>query len=81
MSKTVNIRTNPRNKPQPSVSELDAFVHSSEPVAPDAPKEKMKRLTIDVSPDLHKRIRLACLQKDVDMATEVRRILTEHFPA
>jgi hypothetical protein len=82
MSKTVNIKTNPRSKPQPSVSDLDAFVHNGEPTVPaSVPKERMKRLTIDVSASLHKRIRRACLDKDVDMASEIRRILTEHFPA
>ena len=79
MSKTVTIKTNPRNKPQPSVDDLDAFVHDGAPPSP-APKEKMKRLTIDVSTSLHRRIRFACLQKEVDMATEIRRILSEQFP-
>ena len=81
MSKTVNIRTNPRSKPQPSVNELDAFVHNGEPPAPaNVPKERMKRLTIDVSVSLHKRIRRGCLDKDVDMASAIRRILDEKFP-
>jgi hypothetical protein len=81
MSKTVTIKTNPRNKPQPSVDDLDAFVHDGVPPPPaPAPKEKMKRLTIDVAASLHRRIRFACLQKEVDMATEIRRILSEQFP-
>jgi len=79
MSKTVSIRTNPRSKSPPTVSELDAFVHSGEPPIPE-PKERMKRLTIDVSASLHKQIRRACLELDVEMATEIRRILTENFP-
>jgi hypothetical protein len=40
----------------------------------------MKRLTFDLPADLHKRIRLACVEKEVDMAAELRRILLEHFP-
>jgi hypothetical protein len=80
MSKTVSIQTNPRNKPQPPARQLDSFVHGEAP-PPDAPKERMKRLTLDVPPDLHKRIRRACLEMDRDMASELRRILLEHFPA
>jgi hypothetical protein len=81
MSKTINIKTNPRSKPQPSVNDLDAFVHSGEPlVQASIPKERMKRLTIDVSASLHKRIRRACLDKEVDMASEIRRILDDKFP-
>ena len=51
----------------------------ADPVTPE-PKEPMKRLTFDIGASLHKRIRLACLEKDVDMAVELRRILMEHFP-
>lgn len=80
MSKTVSIRTNPRSKSPPTVSELDAFVQSGEPVTP-APRARMKRLTVDVEAGLHKQIRRKCLELDVEMATEIRRILTEHFPA
>ncbi len=83
MSKTVNIKTNPRSTP-PSPSDLDAFVHGSNGLSA-APvtvqKEPMKRLTIDVASSLHKRIRRTCLDKDVDMATEIRRILEAQFPA
>lgn len=82
MSKTVNIQTNPRNKPQPPASQLDSFVHGAEaPPSPAVPKERMKRLTLDIPADLHKRIRRACLEMDVDMAFELRRILLERFPA
>jgi hypothetical protein len=41
----------------------------------------MKRLTFDIPADLHKRIRLACIEKEVDMAAELRCILQERFPA
>ena len=81
-NKQVSITLNPRNKPEPDVSALDAFVRNgapADPVAPE-PKEPMKRLTFDIGASLHKRIRLACLEKDVDMAVELRRILMEHFP-
>jgi hypothetical protein len=47
----------------------------------EAVKTPMKRLTFDIPADLHKRIRRACLEKEVDMTVELRRILQEHFPA
>lgn len=78
MSKTVSINANPRNKPQPSAKALDAFVQGPEP---SAPKEAMKRLTFDIPAALHKRMRLACLQMDVEMTTELRRMISERFPA
>ena len=40
----------------------------------------MKRLTLDIPADLHKRIKRACVEKDMDMAAELRRILEEHYP-
>jgi hypothetical protein len=41
----------------------------------------MKRLTFDIAADLHKRIRMTCLERGKDMAEELRRILEENFPA
>lgn len=87
MSKSVSIDPNPRNKPQASAAALDAFVQGREapPVtpAPAAPPAKlpMKRLTFDIAADLHKRIRMTCLDRGKDMAEEIRRILAENFPA
>jgi hypothetical protein len=80
MSKTVSMKTNPRSK-EPTPSDLDAFVHGNASTPPRPQKEAMKRLTIDVASSLHKRIRRACLEKDVDMASEIRRILEAQFPA
>jgi hypothetical protein len=81
--KSVNFNANPRNKPTPSAQALDAFVQgktdSVEPLAL-AEKRPLKRLTFDIDADLHKRIRLACLQKGEDMAVELRKILEHHFP-
>ena len=48
---------------------------------PAAPKEAMKRLTFDIPAPLHKRIRRKCVDLEVDMAVELRRILDLHFPA
>jgi hypothetical protein len=88
MSKSVSINPNPRNKPQSDASALDAFVQGSDvqsssqtPKATPAGKVPMKRLTFDIAADLHKRIRMTCLERGKDMAEELRRILNENFPA
>ena len=40
---------------------------------------KMKRLTIDVSEELHRRIKSNCAGKGVKMADEIRTLLEQHF--
>ena len=85
MSKSVSINPNPRNKPKPDAAALDAFVQGregpSEPIPSAATsKQPMKRLTFDIAADLHKRIRMTCLDRGKDMAEELRRILNENFP-
>lgn len=49
---------------------------------PDEPSrnETMKRLTIDVSANLHRRIKIHCAQREIKIADEVRRLLEQHFP-
>jgi hypothetical protein len=41
--------------------------------------EPMKRLTIDVSQDLHTAIKTTCARRRVKMADEIRDLLTRHF--
>ena len=41
----------------------------------------MKRLTIDVSKDLHKRIKSQCVMENLVMADEIRALLERRFPA
>lgn len=43
-------------------------------------KGETVRLTIDVTKDLHRRIKIACAVKGVRMADEVRLILEANFP-
>jgi hypothetical protein len=81
--KSISFNTNPRNKPQPDANALDAFVHgesSQQNKEPFTEKKPMKRLTFDIAADLHKRIRMTCLERGKDMAEELRRILEENFP-
>jgi hypothetical protein len=44
--------------------------------------EQCVRLTFDIPESLHRRIKITCAQQGIKrMATELRRILEEHFPA
>ena len=66
------------NKPQTKVVEeasKDDWVKNRE-----AEPTKMKRLTIDVPEELHRRIKSACASKGVKMADEIRILLEQHFP-
>ena len=40
---------------------------------------KMKRLTIDVSEQLHKRIKIECATKGMNMADAIRELLEKNF--
>jgi hypothetical protein len=96
-NKTVTIDPKPRRKLETDPAILDALVQGKTAQAPLVPipqpvreegegkapadKTPMKRLTFDIKADLHKRIRRTCLEKDVDMAAEIRRVLEREFPA
>ena len=41
---------------------------------------KPKRLTIDISPELHTRIKLECTRRGENMADVIREILEREFP-
>lgn len=66
-------------KPQAaSVSTPDDWVASR--VIPEPVVEvKMKRLTLDVSEDLHRRIKMDCAKRGAKMADEIRALLEAHF--
>lgn len=40
---------------------------------------KMKRLTVDVTEDLHRRIKSDCAGRGLKMADEIRALLEQHF--
>jgi hypothetical protein len=79
-NKSVEINPNPRGKAQTDSAALDSFVQGAKSPLPVPSKESMKRLTFDIPATLHKRIRRACLEKDQDMAAELRKMLMEKFP-
>jgi hypothetical protein len=44
------------------------------------PKVPMKRLTFDIPADLHRRMKLACVEQDRDMAEVLRELIEKRFP-
>lgn len=72
-------------KPQPSSPPATAaeWIGRQELSASDDGKvEPLVRLTFDIPENLHRRIKVTCAQKGIKrMATELRRILEQHFPA
>ena len=65
------------NKPQATPTP-DDWVKNR--VTPEPAQEvKMKRLTLDVSEELHRRIKSACANRGVKMADEIRALLEDHF--
>lgn len=56
----------------------DAWV--AKPGAERAPSEFTARLTIDITPDLRRRLKLAALQRGVTVADMLRALLQERFP-
>lgn len=40
----------------------------------------VKRLTLDLDPDLHRRIKTSCARRGVKMVDEIRELLQKHFP-
>jgi hypothetical protein len=68
-------------KPSPKTSptnSLDAFVGGS-PAEPTG--EKMKRLTIDVPQNLHRRVKAGCAVRGIEMASLMREFLEKEFPS
>jgi ParG len=66
----------------PAPKSADAWVGQGvEPHLAEAPAMKMKRFTIDVPQELHARVKIACAQRGLNMADELRRILEREFPA
>lgn len=77
MSKKVAIAGKPSRVKQAATSgaAVDAWVAERQ----SRESEKMKRLTIDVSESLHRRIKSGCAQRGVKMADAIRGLLEAHF--
>jgi hypothetical protein len=51
------------------------------PKPPLEPKVPMKRLTFDIPATTHRRMKIDCVEKDVDMAEELRKMIEARWPA
>lgn len=74
-TKKIAIGTKPI--PKPDAPAADAWVETRK--APDAPKEDMKRLTIDVPESLHRAIKAQCAMRGTKIADEVREMLIQKY--
>ncbi|WP_437207108.1 hypothetical protein [Planctomicrobium sp. SH664] len=69
MSKRINMTTRPKQNPA-----ADQWVETRHAVAEESPV-KLKRLTIDLDPELHKRLKLHCFQQDIPIAELLRELI------
>lgn len=76
------------NRPKPAdTAAIDRWVAGGEPeqrpvpIKAPAPVQEMKRFTIDVPADLHRRIKADCAEQGIKMADLVREMLEIRFPA
>ena len=70
MSKKITMSA--RAKPN---SELDKWVETREPVLAEKPSVKPKRLTIDIDPALHKKLKMSCVKRDIQIADLLRTLI------
>jgi hypothetical protein len=77
MAKKVNFGAKPIEKN----AAVEQWVESREAIPIHTTEsDPMKRLTIDLPADLHKRVKAGCAMRGVKMADEIRRLLEAHFP-
>jgi len=73
MTKKVSFGAKPQSAPKSATAEDWVSSHQSR-------DEAMKRLTIDVSESLHRRIKVQCATRGIKIADEIRALLEKHFP-
>ncbi|MGQ5524235.1 plasmid partition protein ParG [Chitinimonas sp. PSY-7] len=73
MTKKVAFGTKPTNKPVPAAA--DAWVESRT----SGEAEVMKRLTIDIPEELHRKIKAQCALRGSKIADEVRELLLQKY--
>jgi ParG len=67
------------SKPAAMPGSADDWVKAAAEAVP-APAGPMKRLTIDVSEDLHTRLKVGCARRRLKMADMLRELLDREFP-
>jgi predicted DNA binding CopG/RHH family protein len=72
--KRVAFGSKPAAKPEANAS-ADEWVKHRDEIG----EEPMKRLTIDISESLHRKIKSSCAQRGTKMALEIRELLEKHY--
>ena len=83
MSKSVAF-ARPSKKAQPDPDSWVSGAGAEAPVAstkPPRPNVPMKRLTLDIPEELHRRVKSGCANRGEKIADVVRRYLDAEFPA
>jgi hypothetical protein len=70
MSKKITMTARPKAK-----AEIDKWVETREPVLAEKPTVKPKRLTIDIDPTLHKKLKMSCVNRDIQIADLIRTLI------
>ncbi len=60
---------------RPKTNTADQWVETSLPTAVDKTAFKPKRLTIDIDPELHTRLKLRCVRHDIRIADFLRELI------
>jgi hypothetical protein len=83
MSKKITVPPKPQQaSPPATAAEWIGRSEIPQPPNDNESSEPLVRLTFDIPENLHRRIKITCAQRGIKrMATELRRILEEHFPA
>lgn len=74
--KKISFSSKPSAKNSPTKTAVDTWVDAR---TPEAPKEPMKRLTIDIPAELHSQLKADCAMKGRKMADEVRELLINKY--
>ncbi|PHQ33157.1 plasmid partition protein ParG [Rhodopirellula bahusiensis] len=70
MSKKITMTARPRAKP-----EIDKWVETRGSAVAEKPAVKPKRLTIDIDPSLHRRLKMSCVNRDIQIADLIRKLI------
>ena len=81
MSKKVSFGTKPAKLTQTKIDEWVENQTEEEPQPEQKQPLKTKRFTMDISSDLHTRIKSQCALRGVTMHDEVIALLEKHFPS
>ena len=75
MSKKIKIPTRAADK------EVTEWVETRSKPAASSLVGKPKRLTIDLDPELHRRLKVDCVQKDIQIADRIRGLIQKDLKA